>query len=349
MVKYSTLKESRIIDFSSNSDLKSDNLDKKIYSCGIRYSEIPQNRFKNKPNLIAVIGGGESSERAISLMSSEKIISSLIELKYYVVFIDFGYNLPEILCTLAPKAVFNALHGGYGENGSLQGLLNVMRIPYSGSGVLSSSIALNKKISYKIASAFGIKINKFSVISQNEDLKSIKMKKPYIIKPISQGSSIGVQVISENQSFSLSEYQFSFGKEIIIEPFIKGQELQVAVLNGKALGVLEIKLLKGKKFYDYETKYNQGFAQHILPAKIDKEIYSTVLNISEKIFNIFQCQGLVRIEFLYKKDKNELYFLEVNTNPGMTDLSICPEIAAYNNISYKNLIEILIKNAKFEE
>ncbi|MDG1436408.1 MAG: D-alanine--D-alanine ligase [Rickettsiaceae bacterium] len=307
-------------------------------------------KFQANPSKqhIAVLGGGMSAEREVSLMSSNGIINSLIDLGHQVTFIDMGANIAQVLQVLKPGLVYNALHGTYGEDGCIPGLLNIMRIPYTGPGVMASSLAFNKKKSQEIFQANNIKIAKSVLIKKSDNIKSDPMKRPYVIKPTSQGSSVGVEMVFEEDIFSFAEYSFPYG-EIIVEQYIKGRELQVAVLNGKALGALEIKLLQGKRFYDYEVKYSEGFAQHLCPAPVSAAIYDKALKISEHACNIFECStGLIRVEFIYNEEEQELYMLEINTHPGMTPLSICPEIAATQSIDYTSLVKLVLESAKFE-
>lgn len=297
---------------------------------------------------IAVLGAGMSAEREVSLMSSNGIINSLIDLGHQVTFIDMGTDIAQVIQELRPDLVYNALHGTYGEDGCIPGILNIMRIPYTGPGVMASSLAFNKKKSQEIFQANNIKIAKSILIKKSDNIKSDPMKRPYVIKPTSQGSSVGVEIVFEEDDFSFASYSFPYG-EIIVEKYIKGRELQVAVLNGKALGILEIKLLQGKRFYDYEVKYSEGFAQHLCPAPVSDAIYDKALKISEHAYNIFECStGLIRVEFIYNEEEQELYMLEINTHPGMTPLSICPEIAALQSIDYTSLVKLVLESAKFE-
>ncbi|NRB11249.1 MAG: D-alanine--D-alanine ligase [Rickettsiaceae bacterium] len=299
---------------------------------------------------VLVIGGGMSAEREVSYMSSSGIISSILELGYEVTFVDKGMDIGLVLDKLKPNLVFNALHGTYGEDGCLPGLLNIMRIPYTGCGVLASSLTLNKIFSHHIFKANNFKIPQMKVVNKSDKLTQDPMPRPYVIKPISQGSSIGVEIIFPNSNFNFADYKFAYGDEIIVEEYIKGREMQVAILEGKALGVLEIKLLKGKVFYDYEVKYVEGFAEHLLPAPINQDIYSKLLKVSELAVNVLSChKGMIRAEFIYNEEEQEIYLLELNTHPGMTPLSICPEIAEYNGISYTELVKQMLEGASFEK
>ncbi|MCX4079381.1 D-alanine--D-alanine ligase [Rickettsia rhipicephali] len=296
---------------------------------------------------IALIAGGMSAEREVSLVSSEGVSKALIELGYRVTFIDMGADITVRLQEIKPDIVFNCLHGTYGEDGCLPGLLNIMRIPYTHSGMLSSALAFNKIHSRSWFLTNNINIAESVVVNKSDNIKNDPMKRPYVIKPLTQGSSIGVEVIFAEDDFNFADYDFPYGNQVIIEQYIKGRELQVAVLNGKALGVLEIKLLKNR-FYDYETKYTEGFADHLCPAPLPANLYEKLLIESEKIYKTMNCKGPARAEFILEEQTNKLYALELNTHPGMTPLSIVPEIAAYAGINFTNLIEEIIKTASFE-
>ncbi len=311
-------------------------------------SEKYHTRLDYKKDLILVIGGGISDERDISLMSAEGIIRALIDLGYQVVFIDIGYDIAIAISKVKPKAVFNALHGKHGEDGCIAGLLNIMQIPYTGSGILSSAMSFNKKMSNQILLYNNIKVAKSVFIKATDKVITDPINRPYVIKPLCQGSSIGVKVVFEEDKFSFQQYDFRYGNEIIVERYIKGRELQVVVLNGKAIGALEIKLLNNNRFYDYHTKYNTGCAEHIFPLIIPKKLYSKLLAIAEHVYRLFLCKSLIRVEFIYNEHEQELYLLELNTHPGMTPFSICPEIAAYVGISYNELVYQILKKADFE-
>lgn len=296
---------------------------------------------------VVMLCGGMSAEREVSLMSAEGVGNALAENGYKVTKLDMGADVASILLGLKPEVVFNCLHGTYGEDGCVPGLLDILHIPYTHSGVLASAIGFNKIKSREIFISNGISCAEAKIINKSDNVKSDPLPRPYVIKPISQGSSVGVIVIFEGDDFNFADYKFEYGDKIIVEKYIKGRELQVAVLNGKALDVLEIKLLKNR-FYDYESKYTEGFADHILPAQIEKNAYQEALKISENVFDVIGCRGLVRVELIYSEEENKHYVLEVNTHPGMTKLSLCPEIAAYNGISYADLVKELVETARFD-
>ncbi|MGI4775848.1 MAG: D-alanine--D-alanine ligase [Janthinobacterium lividum] len=311
-------------------------------------SIVTQHSFSGKKHIV-VIGAGMSLEREVSISSSKGVIQALIENDYKVTFVDMGIDIANILQTIKPDIVYNCLHGIYGEDGCLPGLLNILRIPYTHSSVLSSALAFSKKNSKKVFEAGGILIAKSLIINKDDKIEGDPLPRPYVIKPHNQGSSIGVEIILEQDDFCFSNYDFPYGNSVMIEDYIKGREMQVAVLNGKALGALEIKLLKNKRFYDYETKYTEGFAEHLLPAPIPHNLYNKLLAQAEKAYHLLECRGLARVEFIYNTEINDFFILELNTHPGMTLLSICPEIASFGGISYNQLVEEIIQNASFDE
>ena len=294
---------------------------------------------------VAVIYGGMSAEREVSIMSGEVVCNAMKDMNYKVTPIDMGSDISTILQKLNPDVVFNALHGTFGEDGCFQGLLEILGIPYTHSGVLSSAMALDKVCSQQIFVANGILCPKRVIISQGDDLSIEPIKRPYVIKPLNQGSSLGVEVIFAEDDYDLSKYSFSFGNQAIIEEYIEGQEIQVAVLNGKAVGTLEIVCLKGKRFNDYDCKYKEGYSKHVCPAEISKQASDNMLALAEKAHKIMNCKGITRAEFRYNKEKNKAYFLEINTHPGLTLLSSAPDIVQKKGISFQQFIKILIDEA----
>ncbi len=293
---------------------------------------------------VAVVGGGMSAEREVSLVSSSGVNQALVDSGYKVTFIDMGVDIASVLLQIKPDIVYNCLHGTYGEDGCLPGLLNILRIPYTHSGVLASSLAFSKIHAKAWFVANDIKIAKSIIVNKSDNINNDPMPRPYVIKPITQGSSIGVEVIFVEDDFNFADYNFPYGDQVMIEEYIKGREMQVAVLNGKALGVLEIKLLK-RRFYDYDTKYTDGFAEHLCPAPLPQNIYNKLLEESERIYQNINCRGVVRAEFIFDESKNEFFTLEINTHPGMTPLSIIPEIAALQGMDFRTLVEKILETA----
>lgn len=315
---------------------------------GIDKSNSEDTNNNKQSQHVVLVGGGMSSEREVSYMSCNGIFRSLLELGYQVTFVDMGTDIAEVIGYLSPDYVFNGLHGAYGEDGCLQGLLNIMKIPYTGCGLLSSGIAFNKKISLDIFKSNGIDIANSVMVEKDNNVKADPIKRPFVIKPLSEGSSVGIELVFEEDDFDFTNYDFPYGS-VLVEEYIKGREIQIAVLDGKALGTLEIKLLKGKKFYDYETKYTEGFADHLCPAPLDKQHEIIAMQIAEKAAKMLGIKDLVRVELIFDERKNKFYMLELNTHPGMTPMSICTEIAwKQHKISYTDLVNKMLMNAKFD-
>ena len=296
---------------------------------------------------IVVICGGMSEERAVSILSSISVIDSLVKQGYRVTKMDMGYDIANSLAKIKPDIVFNCLHGTYGEDGALPGLLNIMRIPYTNSGLSASAISFNKEYSQKIFRYHGLRVPEHVIIS-NKNLNSAKIiKDPYVIKPLTQGSSIGIEIIFPEDRYHIADYQFQYGDKVMVEQYIKGKEIQVAVLDGKALGTLEIKLLK-RRFYDYDTKYKNGYAEHLYPGRMNEKQIKEVKLLAEKANMVVGASGITRVEFILSERDNQFYLLEINTHPGFTELSICPEIAKYNDITFDQLVHMLLATAKYE-
>lgn len=296
---------------------------------------------------VVVVGGGMSAEREVSLISSAGVNKALVEAGYKVTFVDMGADIASVLSAIRPDVVYNSLHGTYGEDGCFPGLLNILRIPYTHSGVLASALAFNKIHSKAWFIANNIKTAKSIVINKYDKISQDPMPRPYVIKPLTQGSSIGVEVIFQQDDFNFANYDFPYGDQVMIEEYIKGREMQVAILNGRALGVLEIELLK-RRFYDYDTKYTDGFARHLCPAPLSRNLYEKILIESEKIYKTMNCRGVARAEFIFDEVKEEFITLEINTHPGMTPLSIVPEIAALQGINFTALVEEILMTASFD-
>jgi D-alanine-D-alanine ligase len=316
----------------------------------IRKSEVihhsPNEAYDEKKH-IAVVYGGMSAEREVSLMSSVGIIETLVRLGYKVTGVDMGNDFATVIQEVNPDIVFNCLHGTYGEDGCVPGVLNILRIPYTHSGLLSSAVSFNKIFSRNIFMQNDIPCANGLILHKN-DVNGDPMSRPYVIKPIAEGSSLGVEIVFEDDKFNMEDYKFEYGDKVIVEEYIPGHELQVAVLNGKALnGILEIELLK-RRFYDYDTKYVEGFANHILPAVIPHEVADRILHLSEKACEALGCRGMVRVEWRYDSVSNRLFILEVNTHPGFTPLSICPEIAKYCGVPFDMLLENLLSSAAYD-
>ena len=298
---------------------------------------------------ILILAGGFSKENIISLKTAKEVNKALKKKKYLTKICEPDGNLIKILRNFKPHVVFNALHGRYGEDGYIQALLETEKIKYTHSGVLSSSIAIDKDISKKIFINNRIltpKYFKFRFIEKIKKKKLIqKIKKnfgfPVVIKPINEGSSVEVYICNKKNLIPNLKKLFKY-KEILIEEFIPGREIQVAILGKKKLGAIE--LIPKRKFYDYEAKYSTKAAtKHIIPVELDKKDLNNVMNIALKAHKLIGCKGVTRSDFKFSKGK--FYLLEINTQPGMTKLSLVPEIAAYSGMSFINLIEWIIRDA----
>ena len=299
---------------------------------------------------VLILGGGISKERLISLETARAVYKALIKKNYKVIICEPDGNLTNKIKSFKPNIVFNALHGQFGEDGYIQTVLESQKVKYTHSGVLASSIAMDKGISKKIFIKKKIltpKYIKFNFSKSNKiDKKLIfmiqkKLKFPVVVKPINEGSSVNVYICSK-KNFIQNLKKLVLYKEILIEEFIPGREIQVAILGNRKLGAIEIK--PKRKFYDYEAKYNvKAKTKHIIPVKMSKKNLEKVLNIALKAHNSIGCKGVTRSDFKFYK--NRFFLLETNTQPGMTKLSLVPEIAAYAGMSFINLIEWILKDA----
>ena len=297
---------------------------------------------------VTVLMGGISAERDVSLDSGKACAKALSEIGFDVTSLDAKDDFIEKLIKNKPDKVFNALHGRFGEDGSIQGLLEHLKMPYTHSGILSSAIAMDKLTSKKIFKDAQIYSPDYQVIKTLEDFQSSKIGYPCVVKPNNEGSSVGVYVFNESKKADkdiivslLKKYNF-----LILEKYIPGREIQVAVMGSKALGGIEI--VPTRSFYDYEAKYSANAkTKHIIPVKINEADYKKILDIALQAHNILGCRGVTRSDFRYNEsDKvNKIYILEVNTQPGMTSLSLVPEIANYYGISFNELVKWIINDA----
>lgn len=298
------------------------------------------------PQHIAVLLGGWSAEREVSLNSGKAVANACRELGYQVTEIDVAHDIATVLSELKPDACFNALHGKWGEDGCIQGILDVLQIPYTHSGVLASALAMYKPLAKDVFRGAGIPCSGGDVYAKHDVMEGDVMPRPYVVKPLDEGSSVGVHIVMEgDNALPWDDNAWPFGDKVLVEPYVPGREIQVAVLNDKALGAIEIRP-KGQ-FYDYETKYTDGKADHIMPAPLSEADYAKVMEYAERAHKALGCRGLSRSDFRYDNtlDNPEFFILELNTQPGMTPLSLAPEIAAYAGISFAQLVERLIKSA----
>ena len=294
---------------------------------------------------IGVLMGGLSAEREVSLKSGQAVLAALQAHGYRAVGIDVGRDLAERLSAEAVELAFIALHGRFGEDGSVQGLLELMGIPYTGSGVLASALAMNKSYAKVVFRSAGLTIAPYQVLRQGEKL-SLSFALPVVVKPAQEGSSVGVSIVKELGALDAALAEaFRYDSEILVERFIDGREVQVGILEERALGAIEI-VPKGE-FYDFEAKYTPGMADHILPARLPAAIYQEVLRAGELAHAALGCQSYSRVDFLVTS-AGECYILEVNTLPGMTDLSLLPEIARGAGIEFPELIERILLAASLK-
>lgn len=297
---------------------------------------------------IAVLKGGLSAEREVSLNSGAACAKALRSKGYDVVEIDVGKDLAPRLIEAKPDAAFNALHGQWGEDGCVQGLLEVMGIPYTHSGVLTSSLAMDKQRTKLVLRASGVPSPEGRVMSRHEAAGGHVMEPPYVIKPNAQGSSVGVHIIRKGDNRPPSELasdKWTLGDEVLVEKFIPGRELTVAVMGDRPLCVTEI--TTDLAFYDYEAKYAPGGSRHVLPAKIPPVIEERCLDLALLAHKALGCRGVSRSDFRYDASAatEQVYFLEINTQPGMTATSLTPEQAAHCGISFPELCEWIIEDA----
>jgi D-alanine-D-alanine ligase len=303
---------------------------------------------------IGVLMGGESSERDISIRSGLAIYQGLQELGYNAVPIDISKDIVNTLKKEKIKLAFLALHGGIGENGAIQGMLEVLGIQYTGSGVLASALAMDKEVSKKIFIYHGLPVAPFSVISRKSKVKSQKtadfqlpavdFSLPWVVKPVEEGSSIGVSMVKEEKDLSSAlEKAFSLGQRVMIEKFITGKEIHIGVLGHKVLGGVEVR--PSLEFYNYEAKYTSGLTDYIIPPEIDETTYERAKDVALKAHMALGCSGASRVDLRIDESSNVPNILEVNTLPGMTTTSLLPKIAKSAGLSFNNLIEEIIRLA----
>ncbi len=295
---------------------------------------------------VAVLMGGWSAEREVSLSSGTACAEALKRSGYKVTSIDVDRNIAATLNTVRPDVCFNALHGRYGEDGTIQGLLEILSIPYTHSGVLASALAMDKPAAKTLFADAGLKCAGGKVMSRKEILGGGDYPAPLVIKPLNEGSSVGVTILLENENRTLKDVPWEFGNEVLVETYIPGREIQVAVMGDEPLGAVEIRPLG--RFYDYEAKYTSGKAEHLMPAPLEKEQYDEVMQMALTAHQVLECRGVSRADFRFDDTPGgtgEFYILETNTQPGMTELSLVPEIAGYAGISFEDLVRWMVEDA----
>jgi D-alanine-D-alanine ligase len=298
---------------------------------------------------VAVLLGGFSAEREVSLSSGAGCAKALREEGFEVVEIDpKTSDLSAQLRASHPDVVFNALHGRWGEDGCVQGLLELLRIPYTHSGVLASAIAMHKQRTKDIYAAAGLPVVKSIVVDRREAAAQHLMEPPYVVKPVNEGSSVGVFIIRKGDNRppeALGKEEWNLSSEMMVEKYVPGRELTVAVMGGKALGVTEI--TTGLEFYDYEAKYSEGGSKHTLPARIPEAVAKEAMRLAEAAHAALGCRGVSRTDLRFDDTgpKPRLVLLETNTQPGMTPTSLVPEQAAYSGMSYAKLCRWIVEDA----
>jgi len=296
---------------------------------------------------VAILMGGWSAEREVSLVSGAACTKALKEAGYDVTPIDVQRDMGALMTRLYPKpdAVFNALHGRYGEDGCVQGLLDILAIPYTHSGLLASALAMDKPMAKKQFAAAGIPVAEHVIATPDEILAADVMPRPYVIKPANEGSSVGVQIVREGDNGPIMDDGMVGSPRMMVERMIEGRELTVAVMGGEALAVTEVTTHRG--FYDYDAKYVDGGSHHQIPAEIDDELTQETMRLAELAHEALGCRGVSRADFRY--DGDSLYILEVNTQPGMTPTSLVPEQALHKGMSFPELVSWMVENAEYDE
>jgi D-alanine-D-alanine ligase len=297
---------------------------------------------------VAVLMGGWSAEREVSLSSGKPCAEALERKGYRVTKIDVGRDIATVLQTLRPDAALNVLHGHPGEDGTLQGILEIVSVPYTHSGVLASAMAMQKDLAKVVMRAAGIPVPGGMVVSRQAAAKSHVLERPYVLKPVNEGSSVGVFIVKEDHEYppqELTRADWEFGDLLLAEPFIAGKELTCAVMGDRALGVIEV--VPTARFYDYEAKYAPGGSTHLLPAPIAPEVYQEVQRLTLAAHRALGCRGVSRADFRWDDAQGiaGLACLEVNTQPGMTETSLVPEMAVHAGISFPDLVAWMVEDA----
>jgi D-alanine-D-alanine ligase len=299
---------------------------------------------------VAVLMGGWSAEREVSLTSGAGVGDACERLGHEVVRVDMDRNVAQVLSGIRPDVVFNALHGTPGEDGTVQGMLDLMQIPYTHSGLATSVIAIDKQLSKQALVPHGIRMPGGHVVKSESLYLGDPLPRPYVLKPVNEGSSVGVAIVTASGNYGDPIGRDVKGPwqdfdELLAEPFIRGRELTTAVLGDRALGVTELKPKSG--FYDYDSKYTDGMTEHVCPANIPDDIAAACCDMALKAHRVLGCKGTSRSDFRWDDEKGVegLFLLEVNTQPGMTPLSLVPEQAKYRGISYDHLVQTILEEA----
>lgn len=301
------------------------------------------------PKHVAVLKGGWSAEREVSLSSGHECAKALRTAGYEVTEIDVGRDVADRLAALKPDVAFNALHGRPGEDGTIQGLLEILQIPYTHSGPLASALAMNKHQAKIIFKSAGISVTDHVIANRAEIARAHVMTPPYVVKPICEGSSVGIFIVKPDQHHPPQEIlgeDWKGGEELMVERYVPGRELTCAVMGDVALGVTEI--VTDLHFYNYEAKYQAGGSRHVVPAEISPNVYENIQKMSLKAHEVLGCRGVTRCDFRYNDlgaGGGELVCLEINTQPGMTPTSLVPELAAHAGHSFEELVSWMVEDA----
>lgn len=299
---------------------------------------------------VAVLMGGFSSERPVSLSSGSACADALEGEGYRVTRIDVDRNIAAVLSELRPEVAFNALHGPYGEDGTIQGVLEYLQIPYTHSGVLASALSMDKQQAKHVAKAAGIPVAEARVMGRFDIGNQHPIEPPYVVKPVREGSSFGVVIVKQDQSHPpqiLMSDEWRYGDEVMVERYVGGRDLTCAVMGDQVLDIIEIVPL-GHGFYNYDAKYVEGGSKHILPAEISPDVYQKVQSYALKAHQAMGCRGVSRSDFRYDdrfSENGEVIWLEVNTQPGMTPTSLVPEMAAHSGYSFGELVRWMVEDA----
>jgi D-alanine-D-alanine ligase len=299
---------------------------------------------------VAVLMGGPSSEREVSLVSGRECALGLQQAGYDVYTIDVTHDVVALVRALDPRpdVVFNALHGRFGEDGCVQGVLEFLSIPYTHSGLLASALAMDKPMAKRLFAAAGLRCPEGVVTDIRTVERGDPVARPYVVKPANEGSSVGVRIVRAGDNQPVRAADWKFDPRVVVERFVPGKELTVAVMGDRALAVTE--LVSHTAFYDYEAKYTEGRTDHLIPAPIPQPVYDEALRMAKVAHDTLGCRGVSRSDFRYDDtadgEPNRLYLLEVNTQPGMTPLSLVPEQAKYRGISFPELVAWMVENAR---
>jgi D-alanine-D-alanine ligase len=299
---------------------------------------------------IAVLMGGFSSERPVSLSSGEACALALEAEGYEVTRVDVERDVSAVLSRLNPDVAFNALHGPFGEDGTIQGILEYLQIPYTGSGVLASALAMDKGQAKKVAAAAGVPVAEARLMNRFDFTNEHPLAPPYVVKPVREGSSFGVVIVKEDQSHPpqvLTSSEWRYSDAVMVERYIPGRELTCGVMGDRALGVTEV-VPVGHSFYDFDAKYAAGGSKHVIPAEISPKIYQKIQSLALMAHRAIGCRGVSRSDFRYDdrlSEDGEIIWLEVNTQPGMTPTSLVPEMAAHDGLTFGQFVRWMVEDA----